>query len=258
MEKFVDAVIQIVKASSERLVARIEGLEQRMATVRDGKDGPKGPPGERGADGLHGKDGAPGLNGAMGLKGDKGDPGVDGAKGMDGLHGKDGAPGKDGERGADGPKGDPGADGKPGVDGAPGRDGRDGMPGTPGERGMDGLHGKDGKDGLHGKDGLDGFGFDDLDVVHDGERTVTFTFTKGERQKTFPIVFDVPLFRGVFTEGKSYDSGDLVQFGGNMYYAQRQTAQKPAENGEGAKDWKLAVRRGREGKEGPRGLAGGR
>jgi hypothetical protein len=249
MEKFVDAVIQIVKASSERLVARIEGLEQRMSSVRDGKDGPQGPPGERGADGLHGKDGAPGLNGAMGLKGDKGDPGVDGAKGMDGLHGKDGAPGKDGERGADGPKGDPGVDGKPGVDGAPGRDGRDGMPGTPGERGMDGLH---------GKDGLDGFGFDDLDVVHDGERTVTFTFTKGAQVKTFPIVFDVPLFRGVFTEGKSYDSGDLVQFGGNMYYAQRQTAQKPAENGEGAKDWKLAVRRGREGKEGPRGLAGGR
>jgi hypothetical protein len=255
MEKFVDAVIQIVKASSERLVARIEGLEQRMAGVRDGRDGVPGPPGERGADGLHGKDGAPGMNGAMGLKGDKGDPGADGAKGMDGLHGKDGAPGKDGERGADGPKGEPGADGKPGVDG---RDGRDGMPGTPGERGMDGLNGKDGKDGLHGKDGLDGFGFDDLDVVHDGERTVTFTFTKGERVKTFPIVFDVPLFRGVFTEGKSYESGDMVQFGGNMYYAQRATTQKPAENGDGAKDWKLAVRRGREGKEGPRGISGGR
>jgi hypothetical protein len=43
-----------------------------------------------------------------------------------------------------------------------------------------------------------------------------------------------------------------------MYYAQRSTTQKPAENGDGAKDWKLAVRRGREGKEGPRGISGGR
>lgn len=224
MEKFVDAVIRIVKASSERLLARIEVLEQR--TVRDGLDG---------------KDGSPGL---------------DGKPGMDGL------PGKDGERGLDGAKGDPGADGrpgeegKPGADGAPGRDGRDGMPGAMGERGADGLHGKDGRDGINGKDGVDGFGFDDLDVVHDGERTVTFTFTKGERVKTFPIVFNVPLFRGVFAEGKSYACGDFVQFGGNMYYAQRATTQKPAEHGDGAKDWKLAVRRGRDGKEGPRGIPG--
>lgn len=169
--------------------------------------------------------------------------GKDGARGLDGINGKDGAPGErgePGERGAEGPAGSPGA---------AGIDGRDGQPGAPGAPGRDGVDGKDGAPGLNGKDGL---GFDDLSVEFDGERTVVLKFTREDQVKEFPIVIPAVLDRGVWKEG-SYSRGDGVTWGGSFFIAQRDTDAKPETTDSG---WRLAIKRGRDGKDGKPGQKG--
>jgi len=120
--------------------------------------------------------------------------------------------------------------------GPPGRDGRDGQPGVPGAAGLD------------GKDGLDGLGFDDLSVEHDGERLLTLSFTRGEQVKQFPVVFPIPLYRGVWKEG-AFAKGDGVTLGGHVWIARCDTSAKPGDS----EDWKLAVKRGRDGRDRPEG-----
>ena len=157
-------------------------------------------------------------------KGEPGERGADGVPGRDGIDGKDGAPGADGEDGA------PGRDGQPGV---PGRDGKDGAPGAA------------------GKDGADGLGFDDLSVEHDGERTLTLRFARGEQVKEFAVDLPVVIDRGVWREG-SFKRGDGVSWGGSFFIAQKDTTAKP----ETSPDWRLAVKRGRDGRDGKAGESG--
>lgn len=149
-------------------------------------------------------------------------------------------------------------DGKPGEKGAPGRDGiglagalidRDGslvVTLTNGEaKSLGPVVGRDGDKGEAGRDGADGVGFDDLDVVHDGERGFTFRFTKGERvvEKHFelPVVVD----RGVYAAGKEYAKGDGVSYGGSFWIAQEPTSERP----DGGKGWRLSVKKGRDGRD---------
>jgi hypothetical protein len=54
-------------------------------------------------------------------------------------------------------------------------------------------------------------------------------------------------YQGVYVEGKSYDVGELVTWGGSMWHCNEATELKP---GEGSKAWTLAVKRGRDGKDG--------
>lgn len=98
-----------------------------------------------------------------------------------------------------------------------------------------------------GKDGRDGMGPDDLsmELLEDG-RTVRMAFTKGETEFAFNIPFPVVLDRGVFAEGKDYEEGDAVTWGGSLWIAQRSTSQKPDSADSG---WRLAVKRGRDGKD---------
>ena len=49
-----------------------------------------------------------------------------------------------------------------------------------------------------GKPGVDGLGFDDLDVVQTGERTLEVRFTQGERSKVYAFKFPWLLDRGVW------------------------------------------------------------
>ncbi|EKF39928.1 collagen triple helix repeat-containing protein [Nitratireductor indicus C115] len=112
-----------------------------------------------------------------------------------------------------------------------------------GERGEKGDKGEPGQDGV---DGADGIGFDDLEVVHDGLRTFTFRFAKGEKMKEFPFTLPVVLDRGVFKAGDTYSAGDGVTWGGSFWIAQKDTADKPGD-GDG---WRLAVKKGRDGKDG--------
>ncbi|RWN33435.1 hypothetical protein [Mesorhizobium sp.] len=161
-----------------------------------------------------------------------------------------------------------GAPGEKGLDGAPGRDGKDGLDAMDvmidregdlvftmsdgrmknvglvvGKDGNAGMNGRDGAPGLDGKSGVDGVGFDDLDLV-ETDQGVMLRFTRGEVVKDFrlPIITD----RGVFRDGAEYLKGDGVSYGGSFWIAQEATAEKP----DGGKGWRLAVKRGRDGKDG--------
>lgn len=198
-------------------------------------------------------------------RGEKGDPGEPGEKGANGAPGRDGADGKDG---ADGPQGWPGEKGDPGPGGEPGARGADGPAGKDGvglagalidregtlvitltdgtARALGPVVGKDGAKGDAGKDGTDGFGFDDLEVIHDGARGFTFRFTKGERVKDFAFTVPVVLDRGVYKDGQAYEAGDGVTWGGSFWIAQEETAEKPGDG----KSWRLSIKKGRDGKDG--------
>lgn len=73
-----------------------------------------------------------------------------------------------------------------------------------------------------------------VNVLSDG--TVT------EKHFDVPVVID----RGVFKHGNTYKSGDAVTWGGSLWIAQEQTADKPGEPA--AKGWRLAVKKGRDAK----------
>ena len=167
---------------------------------------------------------------------------------------------------------------------SPGKDGINGKDGPQGERGERGEKGERGADGhsvtaedfrhlfeaesakwfleyerrtndaIKGhlatiptpKDGADGFGFDDFDIGYDGERGFTFKFQHGDRllERTFtiPLIID----RGVFKRGSTYQLGDGVTHGGSYWIARNDSADAPGENNS---SWRLAVKRGRDGKD---------
>lgn len=117
----------------------------------------------------------------------------------------------------------------------------------PGPAGKDGEDGVKGLDGQPGKDGADGLGFDDLAVDFDGDRTLVLSFMRGLQKKSFPIVLPFLRYQGVYNEGKAYTSGDVVTWAGSTWTAHEPTTTKP---GDGSKAWTLAVKRGRDGKDG--------
>jgi hypothetical protein len=125
------------------------------------------------------------------------------------------------------------------IDGIPmPRDGRDGR---------DGANGIDGKTGQDGAAGRDGLGFDDMSVEYDGERRVILRFARGDQVKEFPVIFPVPIYRGVYRPDGTYVRGDEVTFGGSQWHCNQATDEKP---GDGSAAWTLAVKRGRDGRDG--------
>lgn len=109
---------------------------------------------------------------------------------------------------------------------------------------MPGPAGAPGKDG---RDGVDGLGIDDL-MVEQTDRSFTVKAVKGDRVKTIgTATFPVLIYRGVFAEGTEYEKGDLVTWGGSQWHCSEPTTTKPGEN---SSAWKLAVKRGRDGKDG--------
>lgn len=254
MRHLATVVREHIKSALEPLIRELAELRAREPLRGEkgepGIDGKAGPTGSAGNDGIDGKDGAPGLNGKDGSDGKSGADGLNGKDGRDGIDGKDGAPGRDGAKGE---PGEPGADGK---DGAPGRDGRDGMAGPAGK---DGLNGKDGTNGIDGKDGapgLDGLGFDDMtEAVEDGGRVIVRRYSAGERVKEFRHTTSFAIYRGVFSEGKTYEPGDMATWGGSVWHCNAETIEKP---GDGSKSWTLAVKKGRDGRDGKNGEPGER
>lgn len=136
---------------------------------------------------------------------------------------------------AKGERGEVGPVGAPGPQGVAGRDGRDGLPGIPGEKGLNGI------------DGQDGLGFDDFSVLHDGERSLTVRLQLGDKVKEATVVLPIDIYRGVYAEGKTYERGDGVTWGGSEWHCNEPTTAKP---GDGSKSWTLKVKRGRDGKDG--------
>jgi len=125
------------------------------------------------------------------------------------------------------------------------RDGRDGAPGVPGPAG------ERGRDGVDGKAGVDGRDFGDLAVIHDGERTITLLGGAGDQVREVGRIYlaGLPLYRGVWTDGREYHSGDRVTWGGSEWHCTMPTQSKP---GDGSKAWTLAVKRGRDGRDAAR------
>lgn len=208
--------------------------------------------------------------------------------GTPGQNGKDGADGKDGRDGADGKSVDPELivaqvrewlepyieDCKPGAAGADGVNGKDGRDGADGksvtvedlapmfegwmakfelaferraqdilQRAVDRLpKPADGKDGAPGRDALS---VEDFDLaLSDDERTLTVGLVCGSTRVTKSVRLSHPIHRGVYKPGDAYQKGDCVTFGGSAFIATRDTDSKP----EGDDSWKLAVKRGRDGK----------
>jgi integrin beta 3 len=152
-------------------------------------------------------------------------------------------PGPAGEKGD---RGEPGMKGHDGI-GQPGRDGQPGVPGMPGRDGAAGERGEKGLDGAAGRDGtLEGATIEDVD-----ERTFRILRADGSElgRKTFPV----PIDRGVYQAGRTYEKGDGVTLAGSFWIAQDATNEKP---GDGATKWRLSVKAGRDGREGKSGDRG--
>jgi len=249
MEKFVAGLHEYFIKELSPVLTRLKSLEARQFE--------KGEPGEKGAPGQDGEPGEKGAPGQDGEPGEKGEPGQDGEPGEKGAPGQDGEPGEKGEPGQDGESVteediEKLLDGviskhvldlerrtndmvQKAIDRLPqpkdGKDGEDGVDGTP---------------GADGKDGADGFGFDDLSVVQLDEKRLQIVFTQGEHRKEFVVDMPILIDRGVYQQGATYTKGDGVTYAGSFWIAQENRPnQKPGTG----KEWRLAVKRGRDAKE---------
>ena len=114
--------------------------------------------------------------------------------------------------------------------------------------------GHDGTPGPAGKDGVD-LSLSNLEFEEIGERGFRIKFVNGETVKSFDKVFPVPIDRGPFSEGREYERGDEVTFGGQTFIATRDSpVGKPGE----VSDWRLRSRKGRDGRDGKDGTPGER
>ncbi len=282
-----DTVESVTKRLVAERVAELDrkledSILRAVAGLPAPKQGERGPQGEKGE---RGEPGAPGV-GERGPQGERGEPGQRGEKGDKGDPGEVPAGVLEAafaalEKRLDdrlelavakavaalppAPRGEKGDRGEPGPEGKPGRDGRDGRDGERGEKGDPGLDGKDGRDGMRGEPGLEGKQgpkgdrgedgrhgqnadpFSDFDVALDAEdpQLVTFSFRSGteaiSRSVRLPIMVDA----GIYRRGALYRRGQCVTFGGQVFAAQCDTQGEPLKSA----DWRLAVKRGRDGKD---------
>lgn len=230
-----------IDAAELRRDAEIRRLvDERLASVRDGRDGADGAPGQNGADGSPGRDGK--------------DPDpvfVENAV-ADAVSRAVAAI----ELPA-GPLGPPGKDGLPGAAGAAGRDGIDGKDGKDGERGPEGAHGKlppvqAWTDGVH---------YEGAVVTHEGSAyqarrdtgrapphkdwlCIAQAGRNGEDGRTFMI-------RGTWSAEGKYRALDVVALNGASFAARR--------DGPGAcpgEGWQLIASQGKRGNPGEPGRKG--
>lgn len=110
------------------------------------------------------------------------------------------------------------------------------------------VEGAPGKPGEPGQPGIDGVSMShfDTEMKEDG-RTIVFKFIRDDNiiemhEFSFPVMLD----KGVWSEGKQYVKGDCVTWGGSLWIAQRDTSAKPDTPDSG---WRLAVKKGRDGKD---------
>lgn len=257
VKKFVDELHTYIQRAISPLSSRVKALEDRQP-----ERGEKGDPGDPGQPGPQGERGADGASVEVGEV-------VAGLLASDGLaalvaravaghfEANPVQPGKDGRDGAPGPQGPQGPAGEKGIDGADGvglagaiidRDGGLVVTTTKGEAIPLGV--VVGKDGAPGKDGRDGFSLDDLQIEDDADGTITLRFVRGdlvrEKQVRYPRGD-----RGVYRGDEVYRKGDGVTYGGSWWVAQKDAPEgAPGLSG----DWRLAVKKGRDGKDGRNGI----
>lgn len=125
--------------------------------------------------------------------------------------------------------------------------------GPPGEKGLDG------KDGAPGRDGK----IENLMVKFDGERTITLCHKNGDPVEGGVITFPAMIYRGIYQEGKTYQPGDVMTWGGHAWHCRKATTLRPGfaplcqdqgenfgkpEGPQGKDCWVLMVKRGDNGK----------
>lgn len=266
------SVKAVIRESLVAIGERIDALEKRFADI------PAGPRGEKGDRGDDGKPGEPGPAGERGAQGETGERGLQGPQGLTGERGERGEPGKDGvsvvgEKGADGKDGRDGRDGLNGKDGRDGIDGKDALqieilpmietdksyPRGTYARYAGGLMRATANTNPQGPilsywevivDGIASIHIHQADDLR--SFTVDYGMTSGKRAtETFRL--PVLIYREVFKDGTEYTRGDCVTYDGSVWICVVDAAK--AKPGIGP-DWKLAVRRGNEGKPGKDGARG--
>ena len=103
-----------------------------------------------------------------------------------------------------------------------------------------------------GKDGKDAFCLDSFDcsLSEDG-RTVTLSFIRGDDVISKSILLPTMLYRGVYSSKEQYSANDVVTYGGSMFIAIKDAP----DGAPGVSDeWRLSVKRGRNGKDGRNGI----
>ena len=100
-------------------------------------------------------------------------------------------------------------------------------------------------DGRDGRDALPLESFD-LSLAEDG-RTVTVKMQAGETVLEKSLKIASVLDRGVYKSEAEYECGDAVTHGGSLWIAQ--TDAPEGAPGLGGKGWRLAVKKGRDGKD---------
>jgi hypothetical protein len=277
VEAQIESRLANMRAAEVEFFARLEGkVAERLATLRDGKDGepgipgnpgPPGAAGETGPPGSAGPQGPPGKDGEPGIPGNPGPPGAAGETGPPGPAGPQGPPGKDGESNLSkdflqfaGPKGEPG---ERGAAGEPGKDGKDGdsiagPKGDKGEAGERGQQGPPGKLPLVRAWAPEVVHYDGDVVVHQGS---TWQATKDTGQApphgdwiclaVRGIAGVTPAVRGLWNLESSYRTLDIVALNGGSFVACRDDPGPCPGDG-----WQLVVSQGKQGKQGERGSQG--
>lgn len=255
-------VFDILKSYATR-----EELETLIKSI---PAGPAGPQGERGEPGVKGDVGPAGLRGDPGAKGEQGAAGPIGEMGPRGEKGDPGSAGHAGERGE---KGESGERGQQGERGEKGIDGRDGiaieiMPGIDQTRSFcRGTWARFRGGIVRAYRDTDRLGTEadfqkcGWEVILEGQPDVEIRQEQNERSFTIIVrstsghamesTFTLPvlIYREIFQQGAEYERGDVVTYAGSTWHCMAdKTTQLPAEQN---KDWRLMVRRGRDGKDAP-------
>jgi len=153
-----------------------------------------------------------------------------------------------------GPCGDIGPEGKCGLQGERGEKGERGEPGAIGPPGADGRNGEPGQKGEPGRNASDLTYLQDYAAEQVGRALKTATFSTPDGGRTLRLAVGeavheiktaIVLDAGVWKDGTAYVAGDGVTLGGSFFIAQTATSAKPG----GSDDWRLAVKRGNDGKD---------
>jgi hypothetical protein len=111
--------------------------------------------------------------------------------------------------------------------------------------------GAPGKDGAPGRDGT----LENVKVVQVDDRTWQWQYKDGTPVEGGTMRFAVVLDRGVHAVEKTYEAGDGVTWNGSFWIAQCDATSRPGTT-DGAKEWRLAVKSGRDGAKGRDGVDG--
>lgn len=90
-----------------------------------------------------------------------------------------------------------------------------------------------------------------IGIEQDGDRSFKAVATlSGGRTEEKSLTFPMMIYRGVFGGG-DHAPGDTVTWAGSLWHCDEPTSDKPGETG--SKGWRLAVKKGRDGKDGTNG-----